>query len=248
MSDSPLTPDQDDAVRALLAAARHTEPTPVDVVARLDAELAALTADRREERPPAPVVSLAARRRRTAATLVLAAAAVVVAGVGIGQVLPSTDGGDSSAGSAADTSTLEDAPMSAEAGEPDLGDGGGTESKAQAEPGASSEPTEGEAQLRVPASVPLAVSALSSETALKPQVRQVREAAARTTTTGRSYAADAACVLPAAESAEETVVSVTYNDLPGALVFRAPVAGTQQVDVFVCGEAVAERSLTLRAP
>ena len=42
MSDSPLTPDQDDAVRALLGAARHTDPTPADVVARLDAELAAL--------------------------------------------------------------------------------------------------------------------------------------------------------------------------------------------------------------
>lgn len=247
MSDSPLTPDQDDAVRALLAAARHTEPTPPDVVARLDAELASLTADRREERAPAPVVSLAARRRRTAATLLLAAAAVVVAGVGIVQVLPSTDGGDSSAGSAADTSTLEDAPMSAGAGDPDLGDDGGTESKTQAEPGATSETTQGEAQLRVPASVPVAVSGLSSKTALKPQVRQVRQAAARTTT-ARSYAADAACVLPAAESAEETVVSVTYDDAPGALVFRAPVAGTQQVDVFVCGEAVAERSLTLRAP
>lgn len=247
MSDSHLSPDEDDAVRALLAAARHTDATPPDVVARLDAELAALTAERREERAPAPVVSLASRRRRTAATLVLAAAAVVVAGVGIGQVLPSTNSeDDASAGSAADTSTLEEAPMSAES---DQADGSDPETKAGSEPdaGGNSEATQGETQLRVPASVPVAVGALSSQTALKPQVRQVRAAASRPASE-QNYAADAACVLPPAESDEETVVSVTYDDVPGALVFRVPVAGAQQVDVFVCGETVAERSLTLRAP
>ena len=246
MSDSHLTPDQDDAVRALLAAARHTEPTPPDVVARLDDELASLTAERREVR--APVVTLASRRRRTAASLVLAAAAVVVVGVGIGQVLPSTDSAnDASAGSAADTSTMEEAPMSAESDQPDAGE---PETKADSgagsDGGASSEMTQGDADMRVQGTAPAAISGLSSESALKPQVRQLRDAT--TARTESSYSADSTCVLPAAESDAETVVAVTYDDVPSALVFRAPVAGTQQVDVFECGEPVAVRSLTLRAP
>lgn len=248
MSDSNLTPDQDDAVRALLAAARHTDPTPPDVVARLDDELAALTAGRREVRAPDRAVTLASRRRRTAASLLLAAAAVVVVGVGIGQVLPSTDSAnDASAGSAADTATMEDAPTSAEsdraaAGEPQTkaGSEGGFEGEA------SSEAPQGDAEMRVQATAPDAISGLSSDSALKPQVRRLRNATIARTES--SYAADSTCVLPAAESDAETVVSVTFDDLPGALVLRVPVAGRQQVDVFVCGEPVARHSLTLRAP
>ena len=46
MTDSPdLTPEHD-AVRRLLADARHDGPTPPEVVARLDETLAALVADR----------------------------------------------------------------------------------------------------------------------------------------------------------------------------------------------------------
>ena len=46
--ESSLTPAQDDAVRALLASAKHTDPAPSDVVARLDATLASLSEERRE--------------------------------------------------------------------------------------------------------------------------------------------------------------------------------------------------------
>jgi len=85
-----------DAVRALLASARVTEPVPDDVAARLDTTLAELTADRRgTEAADAPdeatsVVVPLRRRSRLAPRLLAAAAAVVIVGaggIGIAQVL-----------------------------------------------------------------------------------------------------------------------------------------------------------------
>ena len=230
---SDLTPAQDDTVRALLASARHTAPTPPDVVARLEATLASLSDERRE--PSAPVVTLASRRRRTAATLLLAAAAVVVAGVGIGQVLPSGTSDDSagsaeSATSAEDQSAAQDREFSGSPG-------------ADAELGELQGDTDMRAQESAPAPSALArYGALDGGAALKPQVRKLRRLAA----TSSSFSADPACPLP--DLGDGTLVSVTYNGLPGALVFRAPVTGTQQVDVFVCGETGARRSLQLPAP
>ncbi|MCW2736347.1 hypothetical protein, partial [Nocardioides sp.] len=83
MTDSSgLTPEQD-AVRGLLADARHDGPVPPEVVARLDETLASLVSERGEApltgNAPAPVVDLGARRRRAAGIGLLAAAAVVVA-------------------------------------------------------------------------------------------------------------------------------------------------------------------------
>ena len=98
--DQELTPEQEEHVRRLLADARHTEPAPDAVVARLDKVLAGL-AD--EPARSADVVHLAHRRRR-AATLLVAAAAVVVVGVGLGQVLPHGGGSEDA------ESTAEDAP------------------------------------------------------------------------------------------------------------------------------------------
>ena len=109
MTDPTGLPPEQEAVRRLLADARHDGPIPPGVVARLDAALASLAAERGESSPaedaPAPVVDLGARRRRAAGIGLLAAAAVVVAGVAIGQGLPlqgSSDSG-SAAGGALDT-------------------------------------------------------------------------------------------------------------------------------------------------
>jgi len=240
--DSHLTPAQDDAVRALLASAKHTAPTPPDVVARLEATLATLGEERREIRPEtrAPVVTLASRRRRTAATLVLAAAAVVVAGVGIGQVLP-LDMSGSDGGSSADSAT---------SGEDQLSTGESNRTfGTQPESADGADEKQGEAEMRsqegapTPSSGPEAdLNALDSDTALKPQVRQLR----RLSDTSASFGADPACLLPHAGSGKR--VSVTYGGLPGALIFRAPVGSTQQVDLFLCGEPDALRSLRLPAP
>src|SRR6478609_10819271 len=101
MPDEDLTP-ADEQVRRLLSDARHDEPMPDDVAARLDEVLAGL----QDDRPP---VDLAARqRRRHVRTWVLAAAAVVVVGIGANQVDWSglgSSGEDS--GASADSSALE---------------------------------------------------------------------------------------------------------------------------------------------
>ena len=95
-----LTSDEDAAVRRLLADAGGPVPTPPDVVARLDATLARLVAEREDERPQEATVTPLALRRRRWPKVLLAAAAVVVgpAGTATGdarwalQYAPSTTG------------------------------------------------------------------------------------------------------------------------------------------------------------
>ncbi|MDO7868203.1 hypothetical protein [Nocardioides jiangxiensis] len=89
-----LTPDQTDAVRRSLRAARHEEPLPDDVAARLDERLAGLVAERSAGAPAdvAPVVPL--RRRRWPAVLA-AAAALTAIGLGGTQLLHRGDHADS---------------------------------------------------------------------------------------------------------------------------------------------------------
>lgn len=102
MTQEDSLPSAQEAVRRALAQARHTDPVPAEVVARLEVTLSALLAERQAElqRPhdvdaepaevphaegeshavretPAPVVSIASRRRR--GSILLAAAAAVVA-------------------------------------------------------------------------------------------------------------------------------------------------------------------------
>lgn len=83
--------DNEEAVRRLLAQARHDGPTPDDVVARLDDVLAGLVAERTgapqstpvadDDAAPAPVIELAQRRsRRRLVGMVAAAASVAVLG------------------------------------------------------------------------------------------------------------------------------------------------------------------------
>ena len=243
--DSNLTPAQDDAVRALLASARHTAPTPPDVVARLDATLASLSAERRELRPEtrAPVVTLASRRRRAAATLVLAAAAVVVAGVGIGQ-LPDAPWGSSGsdAGSSAESATSSEEQLTT-GGSDRTFDGHSESGEGSADEKQPEQDMRSQESAPSPSSAPEDdLHALDGTSALKPQVRQLR----RLTDDTASFSADPTCPLPDAGSSE--TVSVTYDGLPGALVFRAPVGSTQQIDLFLCGESEALRSLRLPAP
>ena len=79
MSESSGLPPEQDAVRRLLADARHDGPPPPDVVARLDETLASLVAERsaeltaedtagaatgHDDRSPGRVVDLGSRRRR----------------------------------------------------------------------------------------------------------------------------------------------------------------------------------------
>ena len=84
------------------------------------------------------------------------------------------------------------------------------------------------------------LSALSSTTALKAQVRRLRpEAAATSSFSGFD------CLVDRADS--EDHVSVTYEGEPGVLVYRPPAAGRQRVDIYLCGVADPMRSVRLRA-
>ena len=108
MTDPDLSPEEE-AVRRLLADARHDEPVPPAVATRLDDTLAALVAERSGagygDALPEPAPLASARRRRRRASFVLAAAAVVVAGVGISSML--RPAGDESSVADHDVSSLE---------------------------------------------------------------------------------------------------------------------------------------------
>jgi hypothetical protein len=95
-----LDPTQTEAVRRALAAARHDEPVPAEVAARLDAALAVLVAEETEPVVAAALVAPSAEgatviplRRRRLPVLLAAAAAVVATAVAVPQLIdrPSAD-------------------------------------------------------------------------------------------------------------------------------------------------------------
>jgi hypothetical protein len=238
MPDSPdLTPDQD-AVRRLLADARHDGATPPEVVARLDETLASLVAERSAPAAAdAPVVDLAARRRRFVGTGVLAAAAVVVAGVALGQVLPVGQGGDD-AGTSAESSA-----------------GGGTER----EFGGQQDDAGGDSsagQELAPQSKTASPDPLASRPTLSsadPQLDQ--EVAALRATDAASSAPSSrlemlalmrSCDLP--DLAPGRRVAAEVDGQPGLVLFQRPDGAAQDVAIYVCGTPDPVRTLTLPAP
>lgn len=226
MSDPELTPAQERAVRDRLADARHTGPAPDAVVARLDETLGRLAAERTELPVTAPVVTLASRRRRTAAAVLVAAAAVVVAGVGIGQVLPTggEDAATSGAGGAADRELGARAPQA----EQDSGAPGPADARRSAG-----------AQADAPgAATGLPTAALSSDD-LRRDLRVLADLAA--TGYDRSVTCDAGDV------GEGRLLPVTYDGQEALVVLRTPRAGFRQADVYLCGDDSPVRSLELPA-
>jgi hypothetical protein len=243
----PLTPREEERVRRLLAQARHQEPMPPEVVARLDAVLVDLgTADAdRTAAPPVeagqPVVDLAARRRRRRATrLLVAAAAVTVLGVGGPQLLRGAGdlmtAGDSSAESAAggadvraDNAPQRDGPSSG------LLTGG-------------SEPAEPRPETQ----------AATDFVALRPQglERQLAELDALETQylagipRTREYPSGKSQRQCRGDAAwgQGRRIPVTYDGEPGVAVFRTPVGDLRRVDVILCGESTPARTVFIPAP
>lgn len=111
--DQQLTPAQDAEVRRLLADARHTTPMPADVADRMDRVLEGLAAHPVEASSSAPVTRLAERRRRVV-TLLVAAAAVVVVGIGLGQVISTSEAPEAVQSEGTDAGAGEQAPDAAE--------------------------------------------------------------------------------------------------------------------------------------
>lgn len=235
MSEPELTPEQDERVRRLLAEARHDEPVPGDVAARLDRVLAELAAERAPAAGTAPVVDLAARRRRrNAGALLVAAAAVIVGGFTVGQVIDVGGGSSDTAGSAAD-SPAERASESAPT------DAGGS--------AADAAPTIGQ-----PLRLSAADLAADVGNQLPPEVRKdVADGAEVAPGPGALAAPDPAqatsCATAAPSAYGDGEFFPAYLDgVPAVLALRPPSGTTQRADVLACGTGDALASVELPAP
>lgn len=229
MTESSGLPPEQEAVRRLLADARHDGPPPPEVLARLDDTLASLVAERAgAHTSPGRVVDIGSRRRRVAGIGLLAAASVVVAGVALGQVLPrgGGDSNDSSAGSASDSS-LAEAPTSE-----DGGDEGGDSAGAAEDPGSMS------SELAPDAKRPLTdAPRLSSvdDDFLDQQLLALRPmAAARSQVQDPGEAAVLGDCLMAGIGPGRRAYT-TLDDVAVVVVYAPPSGDAQRVAVFECG-------------
>ncbi|HEX5860924.1 MAG TPA: hypothetical protein VFY58_03720 [Nocardioides sp.] len=226
-SEDPLTPQQE-KVRRLLAAARHTDPTPPEVVARLDAVLEDLGG---ESERTAPVDDLA-RRRRRAASLLVAAAAVVAIGIGANQLITPQP--------QAETSSAGDAGL----------DSGSAESEAQ--PESQPKAQSGEAPAESSEDAPLDGASLFAvrRNHLADDLTDARRVRRSFGLSSKASSADrAAGILCSADAwGQGRFVPVRYGNQPAVVVFRRPVNETQVADLFLCGSRQPVRSVTLAAP
>jgi hypothetical protein len=254
MSESSGLPPEQDAVRRLLADARHDGPPPPDVVARLDETLASLVSERvsepvserastgpRADESPGRIVDLGSRRRRVASIGLLAAASVVVAGVALGQALPrgSDDAADSSAGSASDSSVAE-APEDGGGSSDDAG-GSGPDNLAGSE---AREPKEDFMQPGL-AGGPTLFS--DDDEDIVPQLVALRPDVTDGSQRLKTLQALRGCdgVEPGPSAA---VISAQVDGEPGLVVFRRSVGEFQDVELYACGNPLPLRTITLPAP
>jgi hypothetical protein len=247
MSESSGLPPEQEAVRRLLADARHDGPPPPDVVARLDETLASLVSERvsepttgHDDHSPGRLVDLGSRRRRVASIGLLAAASVVVAGVALGQALPrgGDDAGESSAGSASDSSLAgprdEGGGSSADAG------GSGPDNLADSE---ARQPEE--SFLQPGLTGPTLFS--DDDEDIVPQLVALRPDVTDGPQRLKTLQALRNCdgVEPGPSAA---VVSAQVDGQSGLVVFRRPVGEFQGVELYACGNPLPLRTITLPAP
>ncbi|HEX3930338.1 MAG TPA: hypothetical protein VHW64_06510 [Nocardioides sp.] len=223
MTDDPA-PDGPDApeiadVRRLLAEARHDEPMPADVAARLDDVLAGL-AERPRGDGGASVVPIGSRRRRRAVAGWLTAAAAVVAAFVIAPHI-SLHGASPSGGTAG--STMDNAPASPRP------------QSQKATPGATGA-TDGRTGLRL----------LDGRVLVRPHhfADDAREARDRLAYADQlASPRSTACADPGAAA---HVVPAEYRHARAALVYHRAEGGRQVVDLYLCGQGEPVRSTTLR--
>ncbi|MFT3873642.1 MAG: hypothetical protein QM714_13535 [Nocardioides sp.] len=248
MTEDELSPETEEQVRRLLASARHTDPMPETVAARMDEVLRGLSDERREDSLTAPEaaetvkhsppVSLDAVRRRhhRRFALLAGAATLVVGGVvtpmllHLGEVTgESSTAADRATGGSVDSdSGLESAPD-----KPERTD------KARGVSPARSSPSDS-----------LAAATLRSEhfrrdvAALTKAPKAYLAERDQTTTDGAAHRAIAGCP-DNPDLGRGRALRVTYDDEPGMLVYRRPTGTGQRVDLFLCGSSSPTRSVTL---
>src|SRR6478735_3216643 len=233
MSDPELTPAEEQ-VRRLLADARHTEPMPDDVAARLDGVLADLRDEPAPRRTPSVSDLATARRRRNARTWLVAAAAAVAIGIGINQLdLSVSSNDDAGSASSADQPQSEvdggDVAASPSASAPEAGAGGGAaqDSSGQLDGLFAAHP----------------LTQLDPDR-FGPDVRRLRHAVdgaptASQATAGREMHLAKSCVVP---DGLGRLVAVRYDGERGVLVYRPAKGDTQVVDLYLCGADEPTRS------
>jgi hypothetical protein len=219
---TPETPEVAE-VRRLLAEARHTEPIPDEVAARMSRAIDRLgeeTPAARPELPSGNLLTIPSHRRRRAGALLAAAAAIVVGGV-VFQNVDLSSGSDSAGETAAD-------------------------SRAQTLNGA-------EAPESPPTNAPSgAIGNQKAAKPVKIHPRSfVNDAERARQDLGKSAyramndTAKAACTdVPQSARA----VPARYKRADAALVFRRPQGGSQIVELFVCGQSTPIRTTTLSVP
>jgi hypothetical protein len=242
VNDGPgQTPTDDESpevadVRRLLADARHTDPMPDDVAARMDRVLDRLgdqPAGVRPEPADADVTLLVDRRRRRAVQLLVAAAAVVVAGVVFSQHTGSSGGG-ATAGSQvqAESNAGGQAAPSEQPGADAQRSAGPNQDAPQ--PGTPPRVRDGRLVVR---SQHFSDDALHGRTLLERADPAAKAA---------QYSLLQDCRTQ--EMSGGKVLAAEYRNAPAALLFRRPQGGTQVVDLYVCGSSTPIRTTTLPAP
>lgn len=264
MSDKEpnLTAAQNQEVRRLLADARHGEPIPEDVAARLDRVLAQLAAGD-PEHDPGWVIELTSWRRRRAASLLVAAAAIVAIGVGLSQVVgtgTNNSGADSAQSDTQSGVDPEDAPKEV----------GAQSERPEADTGLLSAGGSSTDMLYA-ASNPIRIRAehFATDVERARRAAAVRGAAAESDESGSQSApsgdqtdgvtggSDGAVPEPEpatwfectpADFGKGRLIPVLYDDEPAVLALRKPVGDTQVVELLQCGSGEILRSITLPHP
>lgn len=230
-----MTPEEQEAVRRALAATPPAGPMPPEVVARLEATIADLTAVRAaEESAPEPggtVSDLEQRRRRRWPRVLVAAASVALVGYGVGAVVQDaapnaeTAASDSAAGGSADEGEAESSTDR---------DAGGDLTAEEVEPPA---PLDAPRQLDEGRVVTLGASTLRRDV-----LRHLRSQRSTVTADGlaeldaKRYARrDGTCTLPEVRDGDD-VAAALLDGRRATLVVRAPSGGTRVAEVYWCGD------------
>ena len=261
MAERPRRAQQRE-VRRLLADARHTEPMPVDVAARLDQVLTDLGAQQPSQQqdqqpaglPGANVTDLASRRRRRAATLLVAAAAAVAIGVGLDRLSTSPSSNSSTTADRAAT------PSESEAGAEHSPAGSGSQGLSapsdadrltmvlRVRPDHFSDDAVRALQL-VRHAVPVRdapgtnAGNGSGNGSKKGAQKGARSDSVNGSTDGSTPRSTFAC--ERADWGRGRLVGVRYEHGPAVLVVRPPHGATRVVDLFRCGSTDPLRSTTL---
>jgi len=246
-----------DDLRGMLADARVTEPTPPDVVARLESALGSLRDQRRAEadRPSASVLLL---RRRVGRVLVAAAAAVVVAAGSYGIVHSGGNGSSNSdtaaSGAGGQANAEKAAPSVATPGLSHLSTHGVVLRRAHfARDAATLMRTLAAADVAdsldaVPSATPPvpAASPGTGDYAANGSVAGQAPPVTSTPTTAddaKTLRAPDRCSGPATPGA--VTIEATLDGVPVALVFRPPTPSAQVVEAWSCDGATLLASATV---